>query len=114
MIQVTADHGRKGSAGSALLPAIAWAAKADVINRYLEEGSKITVQGRLEIDSYKDKNGNPVSTVGTFSEGRTALLQLTPGSCCIRALLLKQTNRHKNRQGFPALSVLLCIDKPTD
>lgn len=37
---------------------IAWNKTAELIGTYLDKGSKVSVEGRLAVDSYEDKDGN--------------------------------------------------------
>lgn len=59
---------KEGEKITDFLPAIAWEMKAEVISRYFRKGSRIAVQGRLETDSYTDKDGNTVKNYVIVTE----------------------------------------------
>ena len=59
---------KEGEKVTDFLPAIAWEMKAEIISKYFRKGSRIAVQGRLETDSYKDKNGNTVKNYVIVTE----------------------------------------------
>lgn len=42
---------------------VAWDKTAEIMGKYLKKGSKILVEGRLQLNQYEDKNGDKKSTV---------------------------------------------------
>ena len=50
---------RRGKdAGADFIPLVIWGQMAETMNRYLGKGREVLVEGRMQVRSYDDKNGN--------------------------------------------------------
>ena len=57
--QVSIAVNRRGKdAGADFIPLVIWGQTAETMNRYLGKGKEVLVEGRMQVRSYDDKNGN--------------------------------------------------------
>lgn len=57
--QVSIAVNRRGKdAGADFIPLVIWGQMAETMNRYLGKGREVLVEGRMQVRSYDDKNGN--------------------------------------------------------
>lgn len=57
--QVSIAVNRRGKdAGVDFIPLVIWGQTAETMNRYLGKGKEVLVEGRMQVRSYDDKNGN--------------------------------------------------------
>jgi len=66
--------GKDGNKVTDFIPVVAWDKNADNCAKYLKKGSKVAVQGRLEVGSY-EKNGMKIAT---FKVNASQITFLTP------------------------------------
>ena len=53
------DFAKQGEQRQAdFIDIVAWRSQADFVSRYFQKGSLIAIKGRVQTNSYKDKNGN--------------------------------------------------------
>lgn len=50
---------KSGDKATDFIDVVAWRSTADFVSKYFAKGRMAVVHGRLQIDSYKDKDGNP-------------------------------------------------------
>lgn len=56
-------------AGADFIPVVAWEKLAETSANYLDKGSKVLVNGRLQIRSYDDKDGNKRRIAEVVAQG---------------------------------------------
>ena len=57
--QVSIAVNRRGKdAGADFIPLVIWGQTAETMNQYLGKGKEVLVEGRMQVRSYDDKNGN--------------------------------------------------------
>lgn len=49
---------QEGQPTADFIPCVAWGKTAEVMSQYLYKGREIALEGRMQIRSYEDKNGN--------------------------------------------------------
>ena len=49
---------KDGQQQAAFIPLIAWRKTAEIFGKYLSKGSELLAEGRIQVRSYDDKNGN--------------------------------------------------------
>ena len=56
-VSIAVNH-RGKDAGADFIPLVVWGQTAETMNRYLGKGKEVLVEGRMQVRSYDDKNGN--------------------------------------------------------
>lgn len=59
---------REGEASADFIPCISFGRTAEFTEKYLKQGTKITISGRIQTGSYTDKDGNKVYTTDVIVE----------------------------------------------
>lgn len=62
---IAVDRNRKNKDGNRecdFIKCVAWNQRAELLNKYCDKGSKISIEGRIQISSYENENGRQYST----------------------------------------------------
>ena len=63
------DFAKQGAQRQAdFIDIVAWRSQADFVSRYFQKGSLIAIKGRVQTNSYKDKNGNNRTSVAVVAD----------------------------------------------
>ena len=67
---VASNRGRRNGEdqGTDFIRVTVWGRQAETCDRYLSKGRKVAVQGRLQTDSYKNREGVTVNTVEVIAD----------------------------------------------
>lgn len=60
--------GNDGKREADFINVVAWKKQADTITKYFDKGSQIAIEGRLQVGSYTDKDGNKRSITDVVLE----------------------------------------------
>lgn len=57
--------------GADFINCVAWETRAEIINKYLTKGREVGIEGKIQTNTYEDKEGNKRYTVSVLVDGIT-------------------------------------------